>query len=123
VSTSARTRLPAFSNCAANSHNSGPLPASTVSADGASPDDFSNDCAAPTPITPGSVQPGIGHGRSCAPAAISTARADFERAARRTASRQHRDRLRLQRDLPYRAARRMRAPLACNASTSGRPAT
>ena len=59
----------------ASSHSSGPAPASTMRPAGTIPEVFSSTCAAPTVITPGSVQPGIGNGRSCAPVARMTASA------------------------------------------------
>jgi hypothetical protein len=52
-------------------NSSGPDPASTQRPSGTAPVDFSSVCAAPHVITPGSVQPGIGTGRSIAPVAIS----------------------------------------------------
>ena len=71
---------PARSICAASSHNSGPLPASTVRPLGTSPCALSAVCAAPAVITPGRVQPGIGNGRSSEPVATITRRAWIRRA-------------------------------------------
>ena len=46
------------------------------------PEDLSSTCAAPAVITPGSVHPGMGNGRSSAPVARMTARAATERTSR-----------------------------------------
>ena len=67
---------PALRICAANSQSSGPLPGEHRRPSGTRPEDFSSVCAAPAVITPGSVQPGIGNGRSSAPVARMTRRAD-----------------------------------------------
>src|SRR2546428_250519 len=48
---------------------SGPCPASTVRPSGTRSAFFNSICAAPAVITPGSVQPAIGTGRSIAPVA------------------------------------------------------
>ncbi len=97
-------------NCHANNNSGGPQPASTASCDGASPDDLSSVCAAPMPITPGSVQPRTVHGRSLrARRDEHRARRDVERAARlrtlctlRAAREASRRRTAVfQRDLPY----------------------
>ena len=72
-------RPPARSSCAASSHSSGPVPASTRRPSGTRPLDFSSVCTAPAVITPGNVQPGIGNGRSSAPVARMTRRASSRR--------------------------------------------
>ena len=60
---------------AASSNSNGPCPARTTRPAGWIAACFKATCKAPTVVTPGSVQPGIGIGRSIAPLAISTARA------------------------------------------------
>ncbi|MDT8872230.1 hypothetical protein RAA17_16185 [Komagataeibacter rhaeticus] len=53
---------PARRYCAASSHISGPRPAMTMGAGGTTPLAFSMVWAAPTVMTPGRVQPGMGRG-------------------------------------------------------------
>ncbi|MGY3652320.1 hypothetical protein ACVWW2_007611 [Bradyrhizobium sp. LM4.3] len=65
-------RPPSRKICAASSQSRGPCPAITVRPSGTNADDFNIVCAAPAVITPGSVQPGIGNGRSSAPVARIT---------------------------------------------------
>ena len=71
---------PARRICAASSHSNGPVPAITVRPLGSRPCALSAVCAAPAVMTPGSVQPGIGNGRSCEPVAMMTRRASIMRA-------------------------------------------
>ena len=69
---SPRSAPPAASTLDATSSSSGPQPARTMRRPGSMPCDLIRMVAAARPITPGSVQPGNGTTRSCAPvAAIS----------------------------------------------------
>ena len=78
---SAAMGAPARASCQASSSSSGPEPAMTVGAEGTIEAFLSSVCAAPAPITPGSVPPGIGTGRSMAPVAMMTRRARTTRAS------------------------------------------
>ena len=75
VSSTRSMATPALHSCHATCHSSGPAPASTTRPDGTSAADLSSACTAPAVITPGSVHPGNGTGRSIAPEATITARA------------------------------------------------
>jgi hypothetical protein len=79
VSRIAAIGTPALRYCQAISQSSGPQPAITTRPSGTRPDAFSAVCAPPQLITPGSVQPGIGKGRSSAPVASITSRATMMR--------------------------------------------
>ena len=96
--------------CAASSHSSGPVPASTMRPSGTRPEALSSVCAAPAVITPGSVQPGIGNGRSSAPVARMTRRACEHARACRRSRRRSRGR---GRELQTVAPLTICAPLAC----------
>ncbi len=75
VSSKASGLTPSRAYCAASSSRSGPVPASTTGPSGTSAFAFSRVCAAPAVITPGSVQPAMGKGRSSAPVAMRIVRA------------------------------------------------
>lgn len=66
-------------NCLASSKSRGPLPNRTKSPAGTKPTVFSSNCAAPAYITPGSMAPGSGMGRSIAPVAINSRLGAMER--------------------------------------------
>ncbi len=69
---------PARRYCAATRYSSGPQPANTAPST-ATALDFSSSWAAPAVITPGSVQPATGIGRSRAPVARMTRSAAISR--------------------------------------------
>ena len=71
VSKIAARDTPFFINKDASRRSNGPLPASTTRPEGFSPASFVRLLAAPAPITPERVQPGMGTGRSMAPVATS----------------------------------------------------
>src|SRR5207249_1421808 len=73
---------PASRYCAATSQSNGPAPASTTRPSPTTPEVLSRTCAAPADMTPGSVHPGIGNGRSSAPLAMITARVITDRVLR-----------------------------------------
>ncbi len=69
VSRMVATRTPFLTRRDASRRSRGPLPARTTRPAGLSPASLARLFAAPAPITPGSVQPGMGTGRSMAPVA------------------------------------------------------
>ena len=118
VSRTASRRPPARRICAASSHSSGPVPAITVRPAGSRPCALSTVCAAPAVMTPGSVQPGIGNGRSCEPVAMMTRRASIMRAAPAIETPTMRSGSRLQTVAPFTIV----APLALASLASASPA-
>ena len=69
ASAMAATSTPPLSSSNATCRLSGPLPAISTRWPAATPYERASVCMAPVVITPGSVQPGIGSGRSMAPVA------------------------------------------------------
>ena len=108
---------PARRVCAASSQSSGPPPAITVQPCVTRPCALSAVCAPPAVITPGSVQPGIGNGRSCEPVATMTRFAAIMRALPPTETPTIFSRSRLHTVAPFTIS----APLALASATSAAP--